>query len=105
MAAMRVKLALAVTCVLAAALTACGGGGSKTPTTTSPPTKPAKTTFAPPISNAELLRRLPASCRRQLLDPRMPASIRDGMWRDYRRRLTLHPDAARHMTCVDIASN
>src|SRR4051794_2741378 len=104
MAAMRVKLAFAVTCGLGAALAACGGGG-KTPTTTTPPTKPAKSTFAPPISNAELLRRLPASCRRQLLDPRMPAPVRDRMWRDYRRRLTLHTDAARHMTCVDIASN
>jgi hypothetical protein len=104
MAAMGVKLALAVTCVFAAALPGCGGGGSKAPTTTLP-TKPAKSRFAPLISNAELLRRLPASCRRQLLDPRMPSSIRDREWRDYRRRLTLDPDAARHMTCGDIASN
>jgi hypothetical protein len=101
MAAMQVKLALAVVCG-SAALAACGAGGD---TTTAPPAKPTQNTFAPPISNAELLRRLSASCRRQLLDPRTAASIRARMWREYRTRLTVHPDVARHAICGEIGSD
>jgi hypothetical protein len=104
MAPVQIQLALAATLLVAAALTACGGGG-KTPTTTPRATNPAHRQFAPPISNAEVLRRLPASCRSQLIDPRVPASIRDRNWRHYRRELTLHPDAGRNLMCGSISGN
>jgi hypothetical protein len=102
--AVRLRQAIPVIFVSVATLTGCGGGG-KTPTTSTPPSKPVKSEFAPPVSNAELLRRLPASCRRQLLDPRMPVSIRNRMWRSYRRRLTLNPRAGQGMMCGSISGN
>jgi len=104
---------LAVMSGLSAALAACGGGArtaSTTASSTQPTrttlaagtpsaTQPTKSTFAPPLSGAEILRRLSPSCRRQLLDPRTSPSLKNRMFRDYQRELTLHPDAGRHMFC------